>query len=67
MGLCVFSGPSWKDDSLNEINPESVIENAYKMRNQCVPYCSQKKSEEVLSQVSTNKLELSFYSLSPSL
>ena len=31
MGLCIFNGPKWEDDSLNEINELSVLLNAKKM------------------------------------
>lgn len=29
MGLCIFSGPKWEDDSLNDINEISVLLNTY--------------------------------------
>ena len=31
MGLCLFSGPTWEEDTLNEINEMSVLLNARDM------------------------------------
>ena len=31
MGLCIFSGPKWEDDTLNNINESSVLLNTYAM------------------------------------
>lgn len=31
MGLCFFSGPSWEEDSLNDINETSLLSNARDM------------------------------------
>ena len=29
MGLCIFSGPKWEDDTLNDINEVSILLNTY--------------------------------------
>ena len=31
MGLCIFSGPKWEDDTLNKINEVSILLNTYAM------------------------------------
>ena len=31
MGLCLFSGPTWEEDTLNDINEMSVLLNARDM------------------------------------
>ena len=31
MGLCINTGPKWEDDSLNDLNIESIKENAEEM------------------------------------
>lgn len=31
MGLCIFSGPKWEDDTLNDINEVSILLNTYAM------------------------------------
>ena len=31
MGLCLFSGPTWEEDTLNDINETSVLLNAWDM------------------------------------
>lgn len=31
MGLCIFSGPKWEDDTLNDINEVSIVLNACDM------------------------------------
>ena len=31
MGLCIFSGPKWEDDTLNDLNEVSIVLNACDM------------------------------------
>ena len=31
MGLCIFSGPKWEDDTLNDINEVSILLNTKDM------------------------------------
>lgn len=33
MGLCLFSGPTWEEDALNDINETSILLNAQNMLN----------------------------------
>ena len=38
MGLCLFSGPSWEEDSLNEFNENSIQSNAKEMLRYSAPW-----------------------------
>lgn len=38
MGLCIFSGPSWEDDSLNELNENSIQSNVEEMLKYSAPW-----------------------------
>ncbi len=38
MGLDIFSGPSWEEDSLNELNENSIQSNAEKMLKYSAPW-----------------------------
>jgi hypothetical protein len=38
MGLYFFSGPKWEDDSLNDINEESLISNLKDWRRKRIPW-----------------------------
>jgi len=38
MGLCIFSGPSWEEDSLNELNENSIQSNAEYMLKYSTPW-----------------------------
>ena len=47
MGLCIFSGPKWEDDALNDTNETSVLLNATDMfekyRISCLDYYKENK------------------------
>ena len=39
MGLCIFSGPKWEDDTLNDINETSILLNTNDMFEKCRISC----------------------------
>lgn len=57
MGLCLFSGPSWEEDSLNELNIYSIQSNAKEMVKYSCPWMAKDLDEKPLplpNLISTN-------------
>lgn len=58
MGLCLFSGPTWKEDTLNNINEMSVLLNARDMLTERQRYLKNfTRSQHLPNMLSVNQFE----------
>ena len=48
MGLCIFSGPKWEDDTLNDLNEVSIVLNACDMAKK---YRDEAESQNILDEI----------------
>ena len=60
MGLCIFSGPSWEEDSLNELNEISIQSNAEEMLKYSAPWLVKDLYEKPLPLANLNSIQLEY-------